>query len=504
MKKSSIALGVAALMAAGVHAEIVPGNANIMALNPNGVGHQLVIPYFTTQGNNATLLNIVNHDHTNGKAIKVRFRGAANSDDLYDFTVLLSPGDVWTAALTQGADGRTQLTTADNSCTLPASVSGSFLTTRLDANSTRSLAEQTREGYVEIINMADIPNTGGTTGLYASIKHGANGKPANCAAAAVTGLAADSVVGLTTTEDFAAIGLSHPSTGLSADWVIINQQTTAAWSGVATALEARSGATATTANIVFFPQSGSAVSSTTASTWTTDPLFTSGNVGAAYYDFPDLSTPYAVPGGAGYSNAITQRNLSVVALAKTSVANEFVTDTSIDAKTDLVFSQPLRRYYAAVNYGTTASAVYATSPSAGVYTSNNTSVNSRVLCVKRPTGSNLLSFVAFNREEGTLAPSGAVISPGTPTVFNICGEVAVTSINGQGGASDPSALGATLTRNDINLGSLVDGWIRFNTTLDTVDQVGSITGLPIIGNGHLRARNGNVNYGFTWPHKTNY
>lgn len=504
MKKSSIALGVAALMAAGVHAEIVRGSANIMALNPNGVGHQLIIPYFTTQGNNATLLNIVNHDQNNGKAIKVRFRGAANSDDLYDFTVLLSPGDVWTAALTQGADGRTRLTTADNSCTLPASVSGSFLTGRLDMNSTKSVAEQTREGYVEIINMADIPNTGGTTGLYASIKHGANGKPANCAATAVTGLAADSVVGLTTTEAFAAIGLSHPSTGLSADWVIINQQTTAAWSGVATALEARAssnGGAATTANIVFFPQSASAVSSTTASNWTTDPLFTSGNVGAAYYDFPDLSTPY-VTGGSGYPDAANQRNMSALALAKTSVANEFVTDTSIDAKTDLVFSQPLRRYYAAVNYGTTASAVYATST--GVYTPNNTTEINRVLCVKRPTGSNLLSFVAFNREEGTLAPSGAVISPGTPTVFNICGEVAVTSINGQGGVSDPSALGATLARNDINLGSLVDGWIRFNTTLDSVDQVGGITGLPIIGNGHLRARNGNVNYGFTWSHKYNY
>lgn len=506
MKKSSIALGVAALMAGAAQAGIVQGSASTIAVNPNGIGHKLVIPYFTTQGNNATLINIVNTDRTNGKAVKVRFRGAANSDDLYDFQVLLSPGDVWTAALTQGADGRTRLTTSDNSCTRPASVSGSFLTGRLDPNSTRSLEEQTREGYVEIINMADIPVNTASGSLYMSIKHGSNGKPGNCNAAAVTALDDDNLGQAAATASYATLGLSFPSTGLTADWIIINQATTAAWSGSATAFEARGGTpvAATTANIVYFPQSGSGVSTTTAGLYSSDPLFINGDVQAAYYDFPDLSTPYIN----GVATAGAYRNALASTIARSSVINEFVTSDAIAAQTDLVFSQPLRRYYAAVTYGATAGVVRVDSSGTvvttggEVYTSNNTALINRVLCVRRLTGSQLLAFAAFDREEQTLTPSGAVISPGTPTQFNICGEVAVTSINA-GDNTQPSALSATLARNNIEL-PFADGWIRFDTRLDAGDQASTgVTGLPIIGNAHLRAANGAVNYGFTWPHKYN-
>lgn len=527
MKKSSIALGVAALMAGAAHAGIVDGAANTIAVNPNGIGHKLVIPYFTTQGNNATLINIVNTDRTNGKAVKVRFRGAANSDDLYDFQVLLSPGDVWTAALTQGADGRTRLTTSDNSCTRPASVSGSFLTGRLDPNSTRSLEEQTREGYVEIINMADIPASigGAANALYTAIKHATSGtnagKPANCNAPAVTALDNGSVANITTaagSTGFEGLGLSFPTTGLTADWIIINQATTAAWSGSATAFEARGGSplAATTANIVYFPQIGTVggVSTTTASLYTTDPLFTAGHVEAQWYDFPDLSTRYVTTAGSGpvtttgFSGNAEYRNLLASTIARTSVINEFVTTDTIAAQTDLVFSQPTRRYFAAVKYnggsGTTAQAVYSTS--AGIYTSNNTSVLGRVLCVRQTGGGNeFLTFKAFDREERELQLGGAVVSPGVPQEFNICGEVAVTSINA-GDNNQPSALSATLARNNIEL-PFADGWIRFNTELDPADRVNvgttPVTGLPVIGNAHLRAANGAVNYGFTWPHKYN-
>ncbi|MBP7530325.1 MAG: cell surface protein, partial [Ottowia sp.] len=66
-----------------------------VVLHPAGTGHQLFTPYYTAQGNMATLINIVNTDAVNGKAVKVRFRGASNSDDVLDFTLFLSPGDVW-------------------------------------------------------------------------------------------------------------------------------------------------------------------------------------------------------------------------------------------------------------------------------------------------------------------------------------------------------------------------------------------------------------------------
>ena len=61
----------------------------------------------------------------NGKAVKVRFRSAVNSDDVFDFTVLMSPGDMWTGGIVADeATGRSKMITADTSCTLPPVVNG--------------------------------------------------------------------------------------------------------------------------------------------------------------------------------------------------------------------------------------------------------------------------------------------------------------------------------------------------------------------------------------------
>jgi len=62
----------------------------------DGIGQSLYVPYYSVQANNNTLINLVNTDTTNGKAVKVDFRGAANSADVFDFQVFLSPSDVWT------------------------------------------------------------------------------------------------------------------------------------------------------------------------------------------------------------------------------------------------------------------------------------------------------------------------------------------------------------------------------------------------------------------------
>lgn len=94
--------------------------ATNLTLSEGGVGHMLLVPYYSAQNNNMTVLHVVNTDSVNGKAVKVRFRGAANSDDVMDFQVFMSPGDVWTAAVTAGVDGIAQVQTADNTCTVPS------------------------------------------------------------------------------------------------------------------------------------------------------------------------------------------------------------------------------------------------------------------------------------------------------------------------------------------------------------------------------------------------
>uniref|UniRef100_A0A7S3H3V9 Uncharacterized protein n=1 Tax=Spumella elongata TaxID=89044 RepID=A0A7S3H3V9_9STRA len=94
--------GTAVDLAAG---QLTKATATALTTQPGGVGHALLVPYFNAQNGNMTVLHVTNTDQTNGKAVKVRFRGAANSDDILDFQVFLSPGDVWTAAVTAGADG---------------------------------------------------------------------------------------------------------------------------------------------------------------------------------------------------------------------------------------------------------------------------------------------------------------------------------------------------------------------------------------------------------------
>jgi len=578
MKKSTLALSIAAAIgglglagnALAVTDVLSGAGANsVMARNDGGIGHQLVFPYFTAQGTNATLLTITNTDTTNGKLVKVRFRGATNSDDLYDFQVALSPGDVWTAAVTRDAtSGGATLTTTDKSCTVPFVVNGNFKTDRVKDGA----AANTLEGYVEVINMANIRPVTASTGptiftsaLFTAIKH-VNGV-APCTAAILTDklgqdntyaqLIANNANGST------GIGLGAPTTGLTGDWVILDQAKTAAWSGSATALEVRNtDNVATTGDVVFWPQLTGTPTGVTASATgsptglallTSDPLFTSGVTSIQNYDLPDLSTAYS---GTAVS-ADMQADQSTSQLAVTSVANQYSTETGIAAVTDLLFSQPFRRYSVAVNYKSTSS----TSSSTGVvtayplnttgalpaaiyrgavagggtagttradtantaarlgagsvyYASGNMSLNatSGALCLSTiaAPGRNTI----FDREETTPATGSTsfVISPGTPTAAAstpVCGEAAVVSIN-NGGVTGASALGATLARSDFTSTSLTtyaSGWVFFATpsvgtpTTTITGSTAGAAGLPIIGQSFMRVANGAVNYGIGYANK---
>jgi len=560
MKKNVIALSaVAALLSmAGVaQASVIPAaagdEANAAAgvtvvpatdvvVNSRGLGHKLVFPYFTTQGSNNTLINVVNTDTRNGKAVKVRFRGAGNSDDLFDFQVLMSPGDVWTASLAQGADGVTRLTTADNTCVIPskAAINTAFTNT-LRVDPSKDIAAQTREGYVEIINMADIPpvvynNTTTTTvanALFGVVKHNASGV-ATCDSTA-TGVAVlaklknDPVAtyGIAATNSLNALGLSFPTTGLAGDWVVLNTESQAAWSGSAVALEAQAAGAAAWGNAVFFPQLASDYAIGTNANLTTDPLLVGGVVSPLSYDFPDLSTAYFAA-----ATAATQRAETTTALSSAYLANEWNSDANIGGSTDLLFSQPMRRYWAAVNYkasaasaptsttGSVAVALY--NPLGGVAAGNvlvagssdttvagasaalaalasvtdaavpyrtvNTTLSDRLLCLKD------VSLTQYDREEVTTT-TDFVVSPGTRGQLNICGEAAVTSINA-GGSTAASALEAAVARNDVTLSFTKDGWLSLD--LSKLNALG----LPVVGASFVKVSNAVQSYGFAFPHKT--
>jgi hypothetical protein len=479
-------LGFAGVASAGV-VRMAESTATALELSEGGVGHALIVPYFNAQNGNATVMHVVNTDTQNGKAVKVRFRGAANSDDILDFQVFMSPGDVWTAAVTAGADGLAQITTADNTCTLPTLTPGvaqPFITGRLNPALTGdALANQTREGYVEIFNMADIPKPATLKdSLYEAIKH-VNGK-GPCTAAVLN----NTLTNFTGETAAKAAGFAAPTGSLMGDWYIINVAQTTTFSGAATAIVATNAGKSAPSNFVHFPQLDAAA---VAAGNTADPLLVSGAVTAAFYDLPDLSTPFVTAPGATAASA--QASLLTNALAVKSVTNQYANDPSISAKTDWVFSMPTRRYSVAMDYSKINATPKAegrvyTALTSDWFTANNTTVSGQLICVT----SNGQTF--WDREENTKT-SGAVFSPGTVAKTQFCGETSVLSFADAG----TSVLGATVARQNVT-GAYVNGWSSVDTTNGGV-------GLPILGASFIKLTNPQASagvsgtYGITWPHR---
>jgi len=614
MKKRILSLSIAAMIggvgfvggaSAAVFTPAVPATG--LALNSSGTGHILFVPYFSTQAGNATLLNLVNSDTANGKAVKVRFRGASNSDDLYDFQVLMSPGDVWTAAVSQDATtGISTLTTSDATCTLPASVNGAFNTGRVKQfTAASSIANETREGYIEILNMADIPKAGfvdqgsvvsgawvtpSVNPLFTAIKHVSGVAPCSTTTAganAINLLVQDPVAystygsvspgtsGVTQSNTATAMGLTYPTGGLFADWTIINVANTTTFSGQATAVSpfnTTSSAWAPQgANLAFFPQISTAIPSTGSfvsptagannavsavlDSLTADPVFrrtavaynqatvlsasnpnasSAANaangvvvntasstaaaianpvVAAAYYDQPDLSTPYFGAVAASTVNALNQAWWLTTALQRPSVTNEYLTSSAISGASDWVFSMPTRRYHTAFAYayaGTTGNGqVYTDYSSVATapyiyFGPLNTSVasNGYQICTRLSPG-----VLAYGREEQTTTAAAPIFvtSPGTPTAsatLSLCGETSVLSFGGTTGSASP-VLGAAVA-STVYTGTLpaADGWATFNALSTT--YAGQ---LPIVGFNAEKAVNGAVkagvsgNFGLLFNHR---
>jgi len=508
MKKNVLASSVAAAlvglgMAGAAHAEIA-----------------LVVPYYTAQTEHATLLNIVNTDTVNGKAVKVRFRGAANSDDVFDFQVFLSPGDVWTGNVSKGASGAAQLTTEDASCTKPSKAvlnATPFVTSRLNpALTAEQKAEQTREGYVEIFTMADIPKAvppggpdvavapavsgDGVNDLYTAIKHVS--KVAPCAGKAWTNLDT-AVVGAnvfagTSVTPGNALGLTTATPGLMANYTIINVARAGAWDGEAVGVNV-----GTVNQIPYWPQTAATV--TTPTNFSADPLFSATAqksdgtatakvaVKAGSYDLPDLSSPYATA-----VTPVAQATTVTQALETTSVTNEFLTNSAVQAATDWVFSMPTRRYWVAMDYAAAAAATVI-APDDGrrfnLYTNDyfaaaNTAVSGGLICVK-----NVSRDIWDQEESNIVASTDVVVSPSTlPPATLFCGEASVLSVNG--GAVKPTpTLNASVAVTDIDVGYSA-GWMKLTTPGNFA------AGLPVVGSSFTRAAAGDSFFAASWTHRT--
>ncbi len=546
---AGLALGAAAAGAAVIPGTgATPGAARLGATDAvafrtagGGPGHLLLVPYFTVQDGQMSVLHLVNTDLGNGKAVKLRWRGAGNGDHLLSLQVLLAPGDVWTAVVTQGADGTAQLSTADHSCTQPRLAPGGaaqpFATNRLNPNHTAEVLKQhTREGTVEAIVMADIPSAAvygpgadARSALSAAIRN--PGSPSSCDARVLD----DALLTDTGSEATAAArGLAAPTGGLAGSWYIIDVPGSTTFSGAATAIQAVNAAgRPARGNYVLFPQTADAVAAPEA--YTADPVLVSAGlasrvkqadgatssptaaavVRAVSYDLPDLSTPYYLPAQA-VNARITAGEIDRL-LAADSVVNQYAVDPSISAKTDWVFSLPTRRYSVGLDYAQppAEARVFSVVPPADgsdnqSFHSGNTRVESLAspirnnsegapvaesLRASRVCSADLMPMHFFDREENWNSSIGMFMAPSQK--LNLCGAASVAAFSDTGA----SALGARVARETIVNGLFTNGWARFYLQGSPVSR-----GLPVLGAAHIKLTNPSAqpgvsgHYGISWPH----
>lgn len=547
MKKSILALGAAVALGglgfagvaqAGWHfgaGTVAPTGVDV-AYNAGGVGHYLFTPYYTVQSGNGTIINITNTDAVNGKAVKVRFRGAANSDDVFDFTVLMSPGDVWTGDIRRDGDSAPYIVTQDKSCTLPQ-IPSSGATPGLNQFNDQNLDPALNaigklngmsEGYIEYFNMADIPPTlvsdglpgsindnvkaGGANGVYAAIKH-KSGVP-TCATASLSHLWDTSAW---TAAQAEGAGLAAPTGGLMGTWGVFNRAELAVYSGNHTAVRVNTAAGANgSGHIAFSPQIDTAVG-TSVNAFTADPLlrddptvgslFNTAYKTPLWFDLPDMSTPL-VPAYAG-DPKLQASNLSW-AITHGVVFNDYLADPTgaVPATSDWVVSQPTRRYHSAVAYeltvgGVTAPAIVANDDMANPSTVIKSGVGPLSLVNNRYAGLFLKKLGAdkgaqscFNRsvsttdrEEFQVAAGGPVASPGTaPQKDLACGEVFTLTM----GTGSTSVLGAIITNSAVATNG-TQGWASLTTGFNS----------PIVGYAATSLKASTGNFGMTTPHRSN-
>ena len=170
---------------AGVSALGVVGTAQAVSVNGNGLGQVLIYPYYTVRSNSVgnpyqSLISVVNTGQS-ARIVKVRFLEGKNSREVLDFNLFLSKNDVWVADVIPTADGA-GIFTPDKSCTVPTVSANpaaptpfvNYAYTGSNSDGGDPSLDRTREGYAEIISMADV-FTG--TPTYTTITHALGSTP---------------------------------------------------------------------------------------------------------------------------------------------------------------------------------------------------------------------------------------------------------------------------------------------------------------------------------------
>lgn len=476
---------------------------NAQTVSDTNTGTAVFSPYYTINGGWRTLVNVTNTS-ANSLAVKFRLHEARNSRDVLDFVVLLSPYDVWTAWIQEGANGRPFLQTTDRSCTVPISVRDSganaselaYSGVFNDHAATNNNIPRMSEGYIEVLVMGETEGSGtppagtGTVitaaadanfrGSTAYFAEHVNGEPRNCTliqndfirrTAAWVQNPANNIPGT----DGSGDPWARFSVGVSE--VGYDVITTPAPLKVNVSLVNQSGGTAGGVESLHIAEWGIGFNLVTAQQF---PWF--------------LEPSLASHQGLWTTGGLPAINAGIAALT---VANEWTNNPSTGAQSDWVVTFPTKRFQTDEDAGNIQAAcnVWRYDGSAGGVTAGAAGVGAvwagwapatrpnqlaTVTCpdLDFPTvfqdGNNgiaelVVQYDIFDREEGqiTVVVDGPVVSPAPPpevTIDNLPYEVNVLKI-GRDAANLPSALDSliALAIDTSQLASSADtGWLQMS------------------------------------------
>lgn len=197
---------MALALSAAVVGAVATTSTQAVQLAQDGLGDAAIFQYYTAQANWQTFFRVVNTDDDSGVAVKFRFREAANSREVLDFVVFLSPGDVWTAWTGANVNGNGPgIKTNDTSCLYPApgqsgnegfvSLGGDVVGANFKSrafsddgafqnysdNGAKSIPERLGEGHLEVIGVAewDIRGSSADRDMVQNMSH-SGAYPASC------------------------------------------------------------------------------------------------------------------------------------------------------------------------------------------------------------------------------------------------------------------------------------------------------------------------------------
>jgi len=331
-----------------------------MYLNERGMGEALIFPFYSAENGNNTLINIANTtgDH---KAVKVRILEGENSAEVLDFNLYLSPEDHFSFAISKHEDGGGMLATGDKSCTVPAIPAGGQPFVNYEYVGDKKAADKdgkggfdntsiarSLSGYVEVIEMGQLDpkatpvldkDSKTPITAAAAITHDADGVPANCALLVAAWSKKDDVDGAWKAEAAAGKGVANSefyttwrsTGGLYGYGVVINVPDGASFGYDAVAIDDL--VPAGKAGHILHYSPGDKEPSFADVDIDTNAIHVSNGKSA------DLSF------GGNYAAGVAQLQSVNSLMMTTAVMNDYVTDATIGAQTDWLFTFPTKKYH---------------------------------------------------------------------------------------------------------------------------------------------------------------